>query len=177
MTDTIDTTTWTPQQKAAYAALQLEVEKEEKRLSDLAEEATALAASPDTALAAKAAELSAKRAAREKQERDAADDLAYDVAVKELGESRVARVRTVEGSIIMRPLTDVELDVAIHRSEGKTELDKVKIHKEAVKKTVRHPSPEKFTQIVGKYPALWGDLYEARDALISGREEEREKKG
>lgn len=174
---TVDTTAWTAAQKAEYDGMLQELAVEQERLDAMEAEKAAVAAAPGTLLATKRNELQAKRALREKQERDAADDAAFEDAEKKHGKDRVARIRTVEGALILRAMTDVETDAAsIRASTMKTDLDKVKVHRNALKATVLHPSQERFAMMVATYPALWSTLYEARDALISGIEEEHAKK-
>jgi ribosomal protein L17 len=176
--DTIDMKGFSPAQKAEYEAMLAELAHEEERLATLAEEKAAAAVSPSTILAAKREEIQAKRAVREKLERDANDELAFEELASKFGKHRVARIRTVEGAIILRPMTDVEIDVTSIKARAmETDAQKTKVHKAALLGTVAHPSKERVEKLLADYPGLWGDLYQARDAIISGLDEERVKKG
>ncbi|MEO5730972.1 MAG: hypothetical protein ABI134_33650 [Byssovorax sp.] len=166
---------WKDEEVRAFLAL-----REEELVEDLlVEEQGRLALAPARIIEAKSKELARKRAARLAAERDAAEELIYQAAVKEHGgEHRVGRIRTPEGSILLRPQAPKEIDRLGIRltADGMKDADQLLLVREALITTVVHPARAGFEAIVGLYPGLWKTLYEARDKLVDGRAEELGKK-
>ncbi|WP_234695577.1 hypothetical protein, partial [Escherichia coli] len=65
-------------------------------------------------IAAMRAEAAETRARRELAERERDADRIYREACATYGEERTARVRTIRGSVVLRPLTAGEVDAGIH---------------------------------------------------------------
>ncbi|WP_155798866.1 hypothetical protein [Sorangium cellulosum] len=170
---------WTPEQIEAYelAASALAAEEEETRAA--LERAGREASSPEGMVEKLREQAAAAREARARAERDAADDAAYRKACKEHGgEKRVARVRTVEGSVIMRAMTRQQHEDFSDRIAGlEAEADILKVAQQATLDTVVHPPRPRMLEILELYPRLWVHLYSARDALITGVEEAARGKG
>ncbi|MCF1536065.1 hypothetical protein LRN78_25665, partial [Escherichia coli] len=74
----------------------------------------AAAAAPEAMIAAMRAEAAETRARRELAERERDADRIYREACATYGEERTARVRTIRGSVVLRPLTAGEVDAGIH---------------------------------------------------------------
>ncbi|MFT3773012.1 MAG: hypothetical protein QM820_47115 [Minicystis sp.] len=174
----VDMKGWSPEQKAAYEAAMAELAHEEERLAEVKATEEAKKTAPEAVIASKKAELSAKRAERERVEREAAEDAIWAELVANHGEKHVARIRTVEGSIMIRGNTAKEIEAtSIRLDAAKSDIDRVKIANNALRATVLHPSLERFDKLVESYPGLWSALYAPRDVLNRGLEEEREGKG
>lgn len=173
--DKIDTKDWSDADRAALAALEREL-LEEQEAADARELA---AQSPAAIIAEKKAELGARKEARQVAERDAAEDIIFEKLCSENGgPSRMARVRTLKGSVMLRAMTLREVDTASAASEGvSSATDKVRVHRRYLADTVKHPPEARFRELIEEFPGLWAELYEARDALISGVQKAAEGKG
>ncbi|AUX33160.1 MULTISPECIES: hypothetical protein [Sorangium] len=169
---------WTPEQIKAYEEAAAALAAEESAIAEASARQEREAASPE-ALAEKLREqAAAAREARARAARDAADDAAYRKACKEHGERRVARTRTVEGSVIQRAMTRQEHEEFSDRIAGlESEADILKVARAATLDTVVHPPRPRMLEILERYPRLWVHLYAARDELITGVEEAARGKG
>jgi hypothetical protein len=170
---------WDGSATGDFLAAMLELETELGRLAEVREEVRAEAESPTAVIANTRAALAARRQERIALERDREEDAIFDALIKEYGgEHRVARIRTREGSIMLRPMTSQESDLVATRCSNPqlTEIAKAALHKDATVQLVRHPSRAKFDEIMGLYISLWGKIYDARDAVSSGIAEEASKK-
>lgn len=167
--------TWAPADCLAFEGLMADVGEEEERIGVLDEAAFA----PSAILASKRAELAEVRAQRVARERDADEDAVFAAASKAHGgDHRVFRLRTCEGSIILRPETLAELDRVGVRitAEGIKPAEVVAISRDSLAATVVHPPRARLDAILALYPGLWTALYDARRALTSGLVEDAEKK-
>jgi hypothetical protein len=171
--------TWTSEAQAEFLEAQAELDAE------LAFEAEAKAAQeahdadPSTAIEAMRATVRAKREARELAERTRADDAVFASLEEKHGKGRVGRVETVDGAILMRPETEMEMDAAMIRAgaEGMSVLDQEKTLRAAILATIEHPARGKVERTLSTYPLLWGAVVKERDRLISGVREAVQKKG
>ncbi|WP_437948650.1 hypothetical protein WME98_49990 [Sorangium sp. So ce296] len=175
----VDMKGWTPEQIKAYQEAEAALAAEESAIAEARARQAREAASPE-ALAEKLREqAAAAREARARAERDAEDDAAYRKACKEHGgEQRVARTRTVDGSVIQRAMTRQEHEEFSDRISGlESEADVLKVARAATLDTVVHPPRPRMLQILERYPRLWVHLYAARDELITGVQEAARGKG
>lgn len=166
---------WTPELAATFVTADDEERGETAAIADL----EALAIAPARIVEAKVQALADARALRIIVARDLDEDIVFKKAVADYGgESRVRRVRTPEGSIILRPLTTKEIDRQSERSsaDGMKSADLAILFREFIAKSVVHPARARFDQIVELYPGVWSKLAQERDALISGALEDAEKK-
>lgn len=168
---------WNEAQIAALLAARHEDEDEAAALAALEEERVAAATAPEAVIAATLAAAAEKRTVREMAEREREADRVYAEACARYGEERTARIRTIRGSVILRPLTATEVDAGIHRSINLKGLDLVRLGRSEVKATRLYPSAERFDAIVEEFPGLWDDLFAARTAIIEAVRAESEKKG
>jgi hypothetical protein len=174
----VDMKGWTPEQVAAYEAALKELAHEEERLAEIKAAEEEAKTSPAAVIAAKKAEAAKRRAEREKAERESREDAIWADLVAKHGENHLARIRTVEGSIMIRSNTRIELEkLSIQLEAAKSDLDKVKIANRAIRDTVLHPPLAEFDKLTESYPALWSALYEPRDVLNKGLEQEIAGKG
>lgn len=168
----VDMDGWTPEQIKAYedAAAALAAEH---AAADAARTARERAESSPEALAEKLREqAAAARAERERAEREAADDAAYRKACKEHGEKRVMRVKTVEGSVILRAMSAREWEDYCDRVAGLESQDDIqKVARQSVLDTLVYPDRNRTLAILDLLPGLWVSLYGARDQLVTGVEE------
>lgn len=167
--------TWSAENSLTFESMMRDLAAEDERIAAIREAAH----SPAAMLDAKRLELVAKKAARVALERDAEEDVIYAAAVKEHGGAhRVARVRTREGSIILRAMTCTESDRVGARinADGIKNSEIVTLSRDALRATVVHPPLPAFDKLVNDYASLWVDLYAERDRLTSGREDAAEKK-
>lgn len=167
---------WDAPARSSFQTMVTELEAEEQRLADARATAKESAASPSAIVSKKREELAQKRAQREQVEKDLAEDAVFaELMVKHGG--RIKRVRTVEGSVGLRAMLQVEADASSVRADAmQSELDKLKVYRDATANTVVYPSVEEFKRLMGKYPGLWTDIFKARDELVSGRREDEAKK-
>lgn len=171
---------WDPTAIADFNAAMAELTTENERLAEVKDEVRAEAESPAAIIASTRATLAARRLERLTLERDRAEDAIFDELAKEYGGAhRVGRIRTVEGSIMIRSMTGPESDALALRSSNPqlSEIDKIKLHKDATVQLVRHPSRARLDELTGLYISLWGAIYEARDSISSGLAETVAKKG
>jgi hypothetical protein len=154
---------WTDAQKAAWQKAADELAAAEKEAS--------APPSPEEQIEAMVAE-SARLA------REAADERAYKLAVKEHGETRTGRLRTREGSIIFRAMTGLEFDsMSVRLEELKASMDQLTAAREAFLDVVLHPSRAETKQKFDRFPMLWDYAFRARDVLSAGVEVEARKNG
>ncbi len=175
-TETLAKAGWTPEQIAALLAAQHEVADEREALDAMEAERAEAAAKPEAMIAAVRAEAAAKRAAREMAEREREADRVYAEACAKYGEERTARVRTIRGSVVMRPMTMDEVDAATLRADSLKKMDLVKLGRAQIRALLLYPAAETLKEWTDAFPGLWGDLYAARDAIAAGVREDAEKK-
>jgi hypothetical protein len=170
---------WSPEQIKAYeeAAAALAAEQAAEEQARAARERAE--ASPEALAEKLRAQAAAAREARAVRERDAADDAAYrKVCAAHGGEKRVARVRTIEGSIIMRAMSAPAWEDFQERVAGlEAPADILKIAQQVTLDHIEHPKRERVLEILKDLPRLWPFLYAARDQLVTGVEEEARGKG
>ena len=167
--------TWTPELAETFVTADDEERGEEVEIADL----QALAFAPARIVEAKVQALAETRALRIAVARDLDEDAIYAKAVADYGgAARVERMRTPEGSIILRPLTVTEVDKIAARAgaDGMTLADTTILYRGQLAASVVHPARPRFEQLVELYPGLWATLIAARDRLISGSLEAAEKK-
>lgn len=134
-------------------------------------------AARDAAESSPAAVIRKMQAEADAAQRELADDAEFEKAETQYGRGRVARLRTVEGSILLRAMTLEETDKAEARAAAlQAPAERTTVHREALLDLVVYPSVAEVRKRVQKYPALWSILYVARDRLITGVEEEHEGK-
>lgn len=170
---------WTPDQAVAYVGAADEEQTEAAAIAEIEADIEACALNPARIIEAKVREVGEKRAERIARSRDRDEDSIYAKALVDFGgDRRVARVRTPEGSIIMRPLTGAECDKTSERTSkpGMKAADAAILLREQLAGSVVHPTRERFNTIVEMFPGLWSTLIEARDRLIDGTVEDAEKK-
>lgn len=167
---------WNPEQIAAFLAAQHEAADEEAALLAQEQEREAAAAAPEAVIAALRAEAAVKRAARELAERERKADRVYAEACVTYGEERTARVRTIRGSIILRPMTMDEVDAATLRADSLKKMDLVKLGRSQIRALTLYPPADVLKEWTDAFPGLWNDLYQARDAIAAGVREDAEKK-
>ncbi len=144
----------------ARAALVAEQESEEALLAKIELERQAL-------------EREAKRLERERE----AEPI-YRKACIEHGEHRVAKLRTVKGSAVFRPMSAIEVDDLDVRQEAlKTGTEKTKVAMEAAIDTLLYPHADEFRGWLDEHPALAVDVFTARNRVQSGILEEERGKG
>lgn len=171
---------WDAAAVSDFMAATTELETEVTRLAEAVEDARAEAESPAAVIAETRAALAKRRAERLALERDRAEDIIFAELAKEYGgEHRVGRVRTREGSIMIRPMTSAESDALALRCSNPqlSEIDKAKLYRDSTVGLVRHPSRAKLDELTNTYVTLWGPIYEARDAISNGLAETVAKKG
>ena len=172
--------TWTATEIADFNEAMAELTTETDRLAEVKHEVRVEAESPAVVIASARADLASRRQERLDIERDRVEDGIFDDLAKEYGGAhRVGRIRTREGSIMLRPMTAQEADVvAIRCANAQLSVtDKGKIHNDAQLALVRHPARPKLDELLGRYITLWGSIYEASDKLSNGLAEEASKKG
>jgi hypothetical protein len=176
---TIDTSTWTDEQRAEFAALDASIAEETAKaeLGEAKREAERL--SPVNVLAERKAALEAKAKVAALATAELVADVAFRKAIVEHGgKERVARIFTEEGSIILRAMTLAESDDYGARVEELPSIvEKIATAREALAATVVYPSRDAFNAAVTKWPGLWAFLYVARDAMIAGIKEDTAGKG
>lgn len=129
------------------------------------EAAAALPPSPEDALRAEEEQLA-------RMEREEADEAAWQSALVKHGKGRVGRIRTVEGSIIVRTLTLAESDASGHRiGAAQDSATKTMIGRECTLDVVVYPARDRVRAMCEARPLLWMKLYEVRDALALGEED------
>ena len=176
--DKIDTSTWTHEQRAEFAALDeaMAVETGKVDLAEAKREAERL--SPANVLAERRAEIEAKRKAAKVAAAELEADSIFRKAVLDHGKERVARIHTEEGSIILRAMTLAETDDFSTRAESLPDVQqKLTCAREALAETVVYPTRDAFNTTVAKWPGLWAFLFMARDAMIAGIREDSAGKG
>jgi hypothetical protein len=175
----VDMSKWSAEQVKAYEAATAALKSEEDATAQEAARIKAEETSPEALIAAAREQAEELKAERERAARERADDRAYAAAVKaEGGDHRVARVRTHEGSVLLRPMTAAAWEEFCERLEElKEESDKRRISRETVISTRIHPDRTRFDYLVERFPFLWTHLYMARDALIDGVKQEARGKG
>lgn len=176
----IDTSKWSEAERAAYDAAEAELAAEETRLAEVIEAKEEALSSPLALIAGKKAEAQAKREQREREEREAKDDAAYTDACARLGgENRVARVKTLSGSIILRSPTMTEQDAleGIVAALKGHETDIATAVLDDTMGLIVYPPREDVDRIFAKYPAVRVTLLEARGVLAQGEAEIVQKKG
>jgi hypothetical protein len=163
---------WTPELAETFVTADDEERGETAAIADL----EALAIAPARLVEAKVQALAEARALRITMARDLDEDAIYKKALVDHGRAR--RVRTPEGSIILRPLTTKEVDNIAGRmmADGMSVTDKTLLWRGQIATSAVHPSRPRFDQIVDLYPGIWSALIEARDQLIDGELEDAEKK-
>lgn len=169
----IDTTGWTEDEKAA-----LEGALSEAELWAVAR-VEAESRSPADIIAAKRREAQAAKRAAELAHREREADAAFVKACDEHGPDRVGRIRTVEGSVIIRAMTGDEVDRSMSApTEGLSRLEQVKLARAEIKRLLVYPAPEVLEERAQKrFPGLWTELFFLRDLLTSGVRADIEKKG
>lgn len=175
-TDALTAKGWTPEQIAAYLAAQHEAADEAAALDALEAERAEEAARPEAMIAAVRAEAATRKAARELAEREREADRVYAEACAKHGEERTARVRTIRGSVVLRPMTMDEVDAATARADSLKKMDLVKLGRSQIRALTLYPSAEMLKEWTDAFPGLWNDLYLARDAIAAGVREDAEKK-
>jgi hypothetical protein len=187
---------WTDAQRATWNGTQERLMAARRLADGLEAAAEAAKAAPDAVIAAAAAELAAEERRRARLERDAKDEVAWTKAVEAHGEAHVGRVYTESGSVILRTMTEVEVD-AVRARANRVSNDA--LMKEGVEPSARmaladrqataayraglaekariHPDLVTFNRITAEWPDAWGDLYALRDKLNRGRAEAEGKGG
>jgi hypothetical protein len=175
----IDTSTWTEEQRAEFAALDATIAEETGKAEFTEARREAERLSPANVLAERRAEAAAKRRAAVLAAAELDADAAFRKALADFGgKERVCRIFTEEGSIILRAMTLPESDDYGTRAEALSSVtEKIGVAREALADTVLYPSREKFNATVAKWPGLWAFLFMGRDALIAGIREDSAKKG
>lgn len=108
-----------------------------------------------------------------REQRDEADESAWSAALQKYGKGRVGRIRTLDGAIVLRATTAIEYDETGRRvSAFDDAARRSAVVKEAAIDGAVHPSKDVLRAILDKYPALWNRMYELRDALMEGVENE-----
>lgn len=159
---------WPAAARESWESMEQELLLEQRRLAEAQTAAEVAANAPVALIAAKRAELDKARQARETIERDTKEDAIYANLVDK--HARVKRIRTPRGSIMMRAMTGIEVDASnVRMGRHKSDGDKVLAAREGLKASVLHPDLVTFCAVLEQYPGVWGELYEARDELITGR--------
>ena len=186
-------TTWAPDARAAFEETAEQLASEERLVAKLEAAAKASAASPEIFLAAQRRKLAETKRAREAAETEAADDAAWATLTERHG-SRIGRVYTESGSLILRALSEAESNAIQARVDGvvraaleadppderRAAADSIKAYQEGIlTMSLVHPAPvpvgnsvgasPKARAIVAAYPGVWGELYALRDELNRGR--------
>lgn len=111
-------------------------------------------------------------------EREKASEHIYRKACLEHGEHRVARIHTVEGPLVLRPMTGLEADdLDVRQDALAKDIEKTKAAIEAACDTLLYPTAEEFREWLAKYPTLSVDVFKARNKVMSGLKEEERGKG
>jgi hypothetical protein len=176
-------TTWSPEARAAWEAAAEELVAEERRLAKLEADAQAAGESPEAKLAAQRQRLAEAKRTREAAEVEAADAKAFAELAEKHG-GRVRRIYTEAGSVILRAMTEAEVEAVEARARGvaaaaldagddkRAEADTVKAYREGIfTKALAHPTADKARAILAAFPGAWLDVYSARDELNRGRRE------
>lgn len=163
---------WSPEQVKAYESAAAALAAEQGMLVDAQAARERAAASPEAMAEQLREQTAAARAARERAARDAEDDDAYRKACKTHGEKRVMRVRTVEGSVVLRAMGATAWEEYSDRIAGfENQSDVLKLSRSVTLDTIVYPPRERVLAMVELLPRLWTHLYAARDELVTGVEE------
>jgi hypothetical protein len=175
--------TWSPEARAAWEAAAEELVSEERRLAKLEADERTEAESSEAKLAAQRQRLAEAKRAREAAEVEAADAKVW-AALSEKHAGRVRRIYTEGGSIILRAMTEAEVEAVEARARGvaaaaleagddkRAEADAMKAYREGIfTKALAHPTADRARAILAAFPGAWLDVYAARDELNRGRRE------
>jgi hypothetical protein len=175
----VDMSKWTPEQRDAYERATAEAEYEAASLAAEKAQRDAAASSPEALIEAAREKAAAAKKEREKAAREAEDDAAFKAAVRaQGGEHRVARVRTYEGSIVLRAAGKLEWTEFQERVGAlQSDEDKLSLARSMTLDTVLHPARHRVLELCDRFPGLWIYLYGARDALVDGLEQQSRGKG
>jgi len=115
--------------------------------------------------------LKAEQEALKKLERDEADAVAWIGALGKYGKGRVGKLTTSEGMIILRVMTEAELDAGAARVgplQGNAQVTIV--YRELALDQVVHPTRDRVREMCAARPGIWNQIYQLRDALADGDE-------
>ncbi|KYG11410.1 hypothetical protein BE21_57510 [Sorangium cellulosum] len=173
----IDTSTWTPEQRAEFERLQGELSDEADKRAALEAQEEIRRNSPEAQIEAAKERLEAERRANAFREWEAAADAAERKARREHGTELVGRIRTEVGSIVFRGMTGDEFQEASERSQDLPPADRENIARNAIADLVVYPPRPKFDELTSKFPGLWGTIIEANTKIATCNAEVVAKKG
>lgn len=157
--DGIDVTGWSEADKTAlYAAIS--AEKSEKEAAAKAEaETTAYHRSPAVVIAKRKAEAEEAKAARETAERRLEEDKKFDELQVQYGRSKVRRINTKRGMVVIRMPKDAEIqDHFWRQKELNTQAEKWQKQMGYYAGLCVYPEQAKVREIAAEFPGLWDEL-------------------
>ncbi|MGK3961322.1 hypothetical protein WMF01_12145 [Sorangium sp. So ce1667] len=173
----IDTSTWTPEQRAEFERLQADLTDEAEKRAALEAQDEIRRNSAEAQIEAAKERLEAERRANALREWEAAADTIEKKARREHGQELVGRIRTEVGSIVFRGMTGDEFQEATERSQDLPAADRERVARDAIAELVLHPTRPKFDEMAGKFPGLWGTIIEANTKIATCNAEVVAKKG
>lgn len=170
---------WTDEERAALEAAEQELAQATAALEAEREHERAAQESPAALIAERKAALEAKRAELARLEQNRLDAAALAKAEAKYGKGRAILIETPAEGIVLRPLSEREIDVSSARmaADGLSSIDREKIARSDLLATVAYPEKDKVRELISRWPGLWQRMIEAREALIDGRRQDVAKKG